>query len=209
MIFARTIGVKHIVLECAASFEPAAGDIFKTFADLARSGKPLRAGLSIRFGWSLLTLAEEPEGLRICEPRFSGDPFHELNPTLDTTIGVLVAQVQWLRLVGERGADVFFDQQILLAPNALLAPDVFALRGERTSEADSGWSISPVPAQGQDIDTSHLTASPVYRLVNSHLGLMSILTLPQGYLVRLRRGEGIEEVVEIDGPDGRGRWRAP
>jgi hypothetical protein len=204
VIFARTIGVRHLVLECAASLEPAAGDIFKTFADLARSGKPLHEGFSIRFGWSMLTLADDPEGLRICEPCFSGDPLHELNPTLDTTIAVLLSQVEWLHHVGERGEDTFFDQQILLAPEALTAPDIFALRGERTTEADSGWSVAPVPAPGQEIDTSNLTALPVYRLAGSHPGLLSILTLPQGYLVRLHGGE----VIEIDGPDDRTRWRA-
>jgi hypothetical protein len=204
MIFARTIGSQRVVLECAASLEPAAGDIFKTFADLARSGKPLHAGLAVRFGWSLLTLAEEPGGLRICEPRFSGDPLHDLNPTLDTTINVLVSQVEVLRRAGERGEDAFFDQQILLTPDALDAPEIFALRGERTSQADSGWSVAPVPAPGQEIDTSNLTALPIFRLVGSHPGLLSILTLRQGSLVRLHRGE----VVEIDGPDGRPRWRA-
>jgi len=204
MIFERVIASQRIVAECVASLAPAVGDIFKTFADLSQSGKPLHAGLSVRFGWSRLTLAEDPAGLRICEPRFSGDPLHDLNPALDTTINVLVSQVAVLRRVRERGEDVFFDQQILLAPGALTAPEIFSLRVERTSEADSGWSIAPVPAPGQGIDTSNLAAAPIYRLVGSQAGLLSILTLPQGYLVRLRRGE----VVEVDGPDGRTRWRA-
>jgi hypothetical protein len=202
VIFTRTIGAQRILAECAASLEPAVNDIFKTSANLDQSDKPLHAGFSIRFGWSLLTLAEEPGGLRICEPRFSGNPIHELNPALDITINVLVSQIEMLHRAGERGEDVFFDQQILLAPGALTAPEIFALRGERTSEADSGWSIAPVPAPGHQIDTSNLTAQPIYRLVGSHPGLLSIMTLPQGYLVRLRRGE----VVEIDDPDGRTRW---
>ena len=204
MIFTRTIGSQRILAECAAALEPAAGDIVKTFAALALTGKPLHAGFSIRFGWSRLTLAEEPDGLRICEPRFAGEPLHELNPTLDVTIDVLLSQVRMLSLAGERGEDVFFDQQILLAPGALKAEETFALRGERTSEADSGWSVAPVPAPGQGIDTRNLTALPIYRLVESHRGLLSVLTLPQGCLVRLGAGG----VVEIDGPDGRTRWRA-
>jgi hypothetical protein len=204
MIFARTIGSQRILAECAPALEPAVADIVETFADLARTGKPLHAGFSIRFGWSRLTLAEEPDGLRICEPRFSGEPLHELNPTLDITIDVLLSQLRILRLAGERGEDVFFDQQILLAPGALNAEETFALRGERTSDADSGWSVAPVPAPGQGIDTSNLTAMPIHRLVGSHRALLSVLTLPRGCLVRLRAGE----VVEIDGPDGRTRWGA-
>jgi hypothetical protein len=202
MIFTRTIGGHQLVAECAAMLEPAVSDIFKTFDSLARSGKMLHAGFSVRFGWSLLTLSEESGGLRICEPRYSGDPVHELNPTLDTTIEVLVSQIKLLRSVGARGEDVFFDQQILLAPGTLTAPEIFALRGEGTSESDSGWSVAPVPAPGEQIDTRHLTAVPVFRLVESHRGLLSVLTLPLGHLARLRGGN----VAEVDDPDGHTRW---
>jgi hypothetical protein len=204
MIFSQTIGSQKIVLECAAALEPAAGDIFKTFAGLDKSGKTLHPGFSVRFGWSMLTLADDPQGLRICEPRFSGDALHELNPTVDTTIHVLVSQIEWLRRVGERAEDVYFDQQLVFAPNALTAPQIFALRGERSSDSDSGWSLAPVPAPGRQIDTGHLSAMPIYGLVASHPGLLSILTLPQGFLVRLEAGQ----VVEIDGADGASRWRA-
>lgn len=152
----------------------------------------------------LLTLAEDPDGLRICEPKFSGDALHESNPTLDTTINAVVSQLKVLRLAGQRAEDVYFDQPILMAPDALTAKEIFALRGERTSEADSGWSIASVPAPGQGIDTSNLSALPIYRLAASHPGLLSVLTLPQGCLVRLHDGE----VAEIDGPDGNTCWRA-
>ena len=52
MIFTRTIGGHHIVAECAAMLEPAVSDIFKTFEGLARSGKMLHAGYSVRLQYT-------------------------------------------------------------------------------------------------------------------------------------------------------------
>ena len=205
MIFEQTVGVQRVILECDASLEPAATDVFRTLSNLDRSGSTPRAGLRIRFGWSLLTLAEDAAGLRVCEPLFSGDPSTELNPTLDATLRVLVSQVRWLRQLKEQGSDVFFHQQILVTQDALAAGQIFALRGEQTSEDDSGWSVAPVPAPGESIDTRHLSALPIYSLVGSHPGLLSILTLPAGYLVRLDDGQ----VAEITSPDGRIGWQLP
>jgi hypothetical protein len=60
---------------------------------------------------------------------FSGDAISQLNPTLDITLRVLVEQAHWLHRVEEQGMGVTFDQQIVLAEDALAAPEIFALRG--------------------------------------------------------------------------------
>jgi len=205
MIITRTIAGQPLLVECDSSLESAAHDVLRMFADLANSGKPMRDGLRIRFGWSLLTLRSDQAGLRVCEPLFTRDPEHALNPDLDTTLGVLVAQVEWLRRLQEQGSDVAFDQQIVVAGDALTASDIFALREEPKSDLDSGWSVAPVPADSRDIDMSALCAVPVARLVEARPGLLPILTLPAGYLVRLRQND----VIEIEAPDGRAGWQAP
>jgi hypothetical protein len=144
----------------------------------------------------------ETGGLRVCEPLFSGDPLRELNPTLDISLRMLALQVQWLHCVHERGSDVSFDEHLVLAGDALAADDIFALRGAPTAENDCGWSVAPVPAEGQNIDMSRLCALPVYRLIDGHPNLLSVLTLPEGYLVRLRK----DTVVEVTDAEGRIRW---
>jgi hypothetical protein len=204
MIFSRIIDSQQIILECDPRFEPAAGDIFDTLTSLARSGTRLHDGTRVRFGWSLLTLRSELAGLRICEPHFFGNPLGEVNSTLDVTLGVLVEQLQWLRRVGEHGADAFFDQNLVFTRDAAAADDLFALRGQAQSRADSGWSVAPVPQRGARIDTSDLSAVPVYALVDGRFGLLSILTLPVGYLVRLKQ----DEVMDITDPDGMVRWQS-
>ncbi len=206
MICSRTIKSSRIFLECDPSFEPAAGDIFDTLAGLAGSGAALEDGFRMRFGWSLLTLRSEPDGLRVCEPRFEGsDPRTELNPTLDITLRVLVDQLRWLRRVGEQGTDIFFDQNVIVTHEAAASSDLFALRGESTSPTDSGWSVAPVPQPGGMIETSRLSAVPICSLVDARFGLLSVLALPKGYLVRLQD----DKVVEITDPGGKVRWPSP
>jgi hypothetical protein len=205
MIFTQIIQSRKIIVECDAALEPAAGDVFATLAGLTRSGSALHEGFRIRFGWSLLSLRADSGGLRVCEPLFSGDPLTELNPTLDITFRVLVEQLQWLRRTEQQGEDISFEQQIVFTHDAFAATEVFALRGQAGSETDSGWSVAPVPAEGGEIDMSHLSAQPVYRLIETHPGLLSILTLPTGALVRLKH----DQVVEITGADDRVRWQSP
>jgi hypothetical protein len=204
VIVRRRIDSKLLSVECGAALEPAAKDVLDSFEDLARSGTQLRDGARLRFGFSLLTLRAEDRELRVCEPDFSGDALHSLRPTLDTTLSIIAGQVRWLGRTGERGADVFFDQQAVFAADAWSAPEIFALRTASVSEEDSGWSIAPVPAEGEEIDKSRLSAIPIYRLVEDHPGLVSIMAFPEGYLVRLRG----DEVVEISDPTGRVCWEA-
>jgi len=203
MITSRNIDAQTALVECDPSLAPAAGDVFDALAELVRSGVPLQEGLRLRFGWSMLTLRGEPAGLRVCEPDFSSDPLTQLHPTLDRTLAILATQLQWLRRVKEQGADVRFDQHVVFTHDAFRADDLFALRNEAGSEVDSGWSVAPVPEPGGQIDMSQLSAIPIYNLVDSYPELLSIFTLPTGYLVRLKR----KRVVEISDPSGVVRWQ--
>ena len=202
MILTRKIGSQSITVECAEVLQPAACDVLETLAELAKSGTLLRDGLRVQFGWSLLTLRAEADGLRVCEPRFSGDPRGEQSPTLDITLSVLAEQVRWLHRMDEKGKDVVFDQKIVHTLDGLEAEDIFALRGESTTESDSGWSVARVPRGGEGIDMSNLSGLPIYRLLGTRVGLLAILTLPEGYLVRLQGNE----VTEITDAEGRVRW---
>ena len=202
MIVRRTIDGQRVLAECAPAFEAAAADVLASFAALSGSGQPLHDGMRVRFGWSLLTLRTDPEGLRVCEPRFSRDAVGDLNRELDTTLGVLTEQVKWLRQLGMQGTDAYFDQNIVATEDALSAADIFALRGEPESEADSGWSVAPVPAAGGEIDTSALRAVPIGDLVAARPGLLPIMTLPVGFLVRLNGNR----VVEVTSPGGVVVW---
>lgn len=203
MILRRTIASLQIVIECDPYLAAAAADVFDVLAAMARSGKPPNDAMRIRFGWSLLVLRAEHGFLRVCEPRFTADdPLAATAETLDVTLSVIVRQLAWLHQLRERGVDVRFDQRVVVARNALAGDDIFALRGKPPTDIDSGWSVAPVPAEGAQVDTSDLSAIPVFRLVGESRNLLSILTLPVGYLVRLRN----DEIVEISDNEDNVRW---
>jgi hypothetical protein len=195
MITERMICGRRVLAECAPEHMRAAQDIL---AELAASGRPLEEGQRVRFGWSLLTLRAEGEGLRVWEPDFAGDSENGLSPTLDTTIAIIDSQLKWLRLLGEDGLDASFDQRVVLAKAALAAPNIFALRSEPNGEIDSGWSVAPVPRPGEQIDMSGLETTPIHRLLAARPGLLAVLALPVGYLVTLSGND----VVEVTAPDG-------
>jgi hypothetical protein len=202
LIVKRIIDREVVLVECAPEFEAAAADVLETLAGLSGSGKPLRDGLRVRFGWSLLTLRTDAEGLRVCEPSFGQDEGADLDPKLNTTLAVLTEQVKWLRRLRVDGTDAYFDQNIIMTESALSAVDIFALRGEATTEADSGWSVAPVPAAGGEVDTSALRAVSIGSLVVVRPGLLPIITLPVGFLVRLNDNR----VTEMTSPNGAVVW---
>jgi hypothetical protein len=203
MIVTRRIGGQAVLAECEAALAPAAEDVLRTLEGMARTGTPPRDGLRLQFGWSLLTLRAEAEGLRVCEPAFGDAAAEGLHPRLDTTLGVIAAQLAWLDRLGEKGRDVTYDQVLVVTRDALVAHDLFALRGEAAAKEDSGWSVAPVPRTGEPIDRSGQQVLPVHRLVTLRPGLLPVLALPVGYLVTLRG----DEVLEVDAPDGRTVWR--
>jgi hypothetical protein len=202
MIFAREISGQLLSVECTPGLQGAAEDVLITFASLTREGNVLQNDFRIRFGWSLLTLRSDRGGLRVCEPHFTGDPFKELNSTLDITLNVLADQVALLRMVGEEGVDVRFDQQIVFAGDSLTAKSIYALRTEAQSEEDSGWSVAPVPVGGTLINTGNLSVLRIYELIVRRPVLLQVMTLPVGYLATVNG----DRLVEVTGPDGEVRW---
>lgn len=204
MIYSRNVAGQVLLLECSPILHGVAEDVLDVFALLSEDGRVPRDGFRIRFGWSLLSLRRERRGLRVCEPRFAGDPLTELNSTIDITLNVLVEQVALLRAVGVEALDVAFDQQIVVAGDALKAPSVHALRTEPHSADDSGWFVAPVPPTGAQVDVGNLSVLRVHELVVRRPVLLTAMTFPVGYLVTAQ-GDRLIRVID---PDKRVLWTA-
>jgi hypothetical protein len=206
MIYQQQIDRQILIAECKDSLAPVVQEVFQCFAELAQSGHILHPGTTMQFGWSRLVLqsnAEDaPGSLRVCEPEYFSDPFTGHNLTLDITLSVLCEQVGWLRELDVPGVDIFFDSPLVAVPGALQAQHLFALREEPATARDSGWALAPVPAPGGAIDTSSLQSFRVYELLKHRPELLSILTLPVGYLVEF---DG-NRVQEISDQNHRVRW---
>jgi hypothetical protein len=198
VITEREAGARRILAECSPEHERRAASVLDVFAKLAGPGAPPRPDTQIRFGWSLLRLAEDGDALRVTEPDFAVWPEERWVPTIDVTLEVLAAQTSLLHHLDVDGEDAFFDQAVIAAPRALAEPDVFLRRTDSASAEDSGWLLGTVDdsealTRGQALE-SVLIAS----LVDRRRELLQALALPIGFIV-VMSGSSIEQVFDAAG----------
>jgi len=197
MNHARMIGGREVTLECSDRFEPAAKNVLETLETLDARGPALHDGSRIQFGWSVLTLKSDGEGLRVHEPDFDGDPLGDVRANLDTSLDVLVQQVNVLRGSGLPGEDVSFSDAVFVQGRALEAPNVFLMRQKPAADGDSGWYVGNL----DDVDNTR-GAEPeavrVYELLRRRPCLLKVLTLPPSYAVTVQ-GDTITGVMDPEG----------
>lgn len=206
MMIDRRIHGLRIRAECSPTRAPAAGHVLDVFERLAASEKSVGAGSQIRFGWSLLRLFEDGDGLRIKEPDFGRWPRQAWIDTIDVTLDVLAAQTSLLRHLGIEGEDAFFDQKIIVAQDALSQSAVFLKRGHAFSPDDSGWLLAAV-ADPEALCRGPLEAVFIANLVSRRAALLQALTLPAGFIATFAGGL-LEQVFDAGGTarlDSQGR----
>jgi len=204
MIVERGIQNYRVRAECADLYSRMAANVLDVFEGLPASGTPLAPGTQIRFGWSLLRLAQEGgDALRVTEPDFPRWPERHWSPTIDHTLKVLAEQTGLLRRLGVDGVDAFFDQAIIAAPGALAQPDIFLRRTSSVSPADSGWLLATLDDPEALTRDDGLESVLIAGLVAHRPALLQALTLPPGFIV-LFSGDALEKVF-----DGAGRVRLP
>lgn len=181
MINERRIDGTSLRIECDVAVAQAAEDVLETFARLAAAGSTLRAGLRLRFGWSVLTLQAEPDGaLRVCEPDFDTDPRRQTRPNVDITLSVISAQVSLARRLNVKPVDVYFEQMLIAAPGALDGHELSLQRSAQASTDDSGWFLAN-PQRLAPTPENELEALPVYQLLHSWPTALVVLVLPVGF----------------------------
>lgn len=193
----RMIGGREVTLECSDRFEPAAQNVLETLEKLDARGPALHDGSRVQFGWSVLTLMTDGDGLRVHEPDFDGDPLGEVRPNLDTSLDVLVQQVKVLSGSGLPGEDVSFSDAVFIQGRALEAPNVFLTRQGPASDGDSGWYVGNL----DDMDNAggaKPEAVRVYELLGRRPCLLKVLTLPPSYAVTVQ-GDTITGVMDAEG----------
>lgn len=202
----RRIHGLRIRAECSRKHAAAAGHVLDAFENLSASGVRICAGSQIRFGWSLLRLFEDGEGLRIKEPDFGRWPQQFWTETIDVTIEVLGAQTNLLRNLRLDGEDACFDQKIIAARDAISQPAVFLKRGSAASSDDSGWLLGAVD-DPEALSHGPLEAVLIANLVDRRPALLQALTLPVGFIA-IFAGPVLEQVIDAGGtarlePQGR------
>src|SRR5262249_23483535 len=147
-------------------------------------GKGLADGVTVQFGWSVLTLRQRGGELLVCEPDFGGDPFTEVREDVTCTLAVLVGQAAVINPPGVEPVEVRFDETVLLAKGCLAQRRVY-LQRSAPRPGDSGWYVGPVdgPAPGQkaeDFETLY-----VFELLSRRAALLQGLGLPPAFLAVL------------------------
>jgi len=192
----RTIGARRVALACAPSRQPLAEDLLATLARIA-DHDPLRAGMTVRFGWSVLTLRDDGDDLVVCEPDFAGDPLHDQHPGADTTLEVLAGQAALVRRVGATPVDTGFEQFVVVARGALESHTLQLLRSPPGGD-DSGWTISSPEQPGSPQDADAFDALRAFTFLARRPVVLSALALPPGYAAIID-DDAISAVFDADG----------
>jgi hypothetical protein len=198
MVIERRVGSQVVRADCAPAYVRAADHVLDEFEKLARSGTPLRPGTQIRFGWTLLRLADDGNGLLVTEPDFVSWPREAWSRTIDRSLEVLAAQVRLLRRLGVDGEDAYFDQFLIGAPGALARPGVFLRRDDSIAAEDSGWRLGSVEDPEALAREEQLERVAAAHLVGLRPALLQALTLPRGFIA-VFSGESIEQVYDAGG----------
>ena len=199
MTRARTIGAFEVVASCPEEFDPQADAILDVLAGLHQQ-KPLRDGMTVLFGWSLLTLRWQNGRLEVWEPDFAGDPLSDSRPGVGTTLSVIVAQAALLKRVRVEPVDVRFDDLIVVSETIAGADQLYLFRS-KPEDGDCGWSITDAEYPA-DENGDNMTALRVWQLLQIRPEVLQALCLPQGFAVVVAR-DRIQAVLD---PTGADRW---
>jgi hypothetical protein len=201
MIFRQRVGGENLIIECDEYLEAQVRLVFRSIESAVGQGLELRVGTRIQIGWSVLTLREDADGLRVCEPIFRKDLANELNSTLDITLGVLLSQVQILHRVAAEGMDVVYWQAVLARRDAIATAEIYLKRTVPIRKHDSGWYIGDLNAI-EDATEEETEAIEISQLLTSRPAVLQLLALPPGFIATMRD----ESILQIFDQNGVDRW---
>ena len=198
----RHIGGRRVVITFEPGQESMARGVMATLARICGERRP-QAGMSVRLGWSLVRLVEDPhDGLILCEPDFDGDPLHQARQGVSTTLAVLRMQSRLCHAVDVQPQDAGFEQFIVVAGGALMLREIQLLRTTTNGPEDSGWSLGPL---GYAVAEEDYGAMRLYELLSQRPIVLAVVALPSDFAAVIEN----ETVVAVFDPQGRQRLLVP
>ena len=186
------IGINTISVKCSDSQAQQSEWLIKLLGQLHSQGVPIDDGKVIEFGWSMLILKRQPNGiLSVEEPNFSGDPWKETRDDISCTLAVQHAQNIFSEKIQAQIQPASFQDKIIISRGCLETSRVFLERNPDSPAGDSGWYIGPYETEQ---NPEELEALYIYELLKRRPSLMPVLGLPSGFLV-VFRGDEIEAVL--------------
>jgi hypothetical protein len=173
---------------------PLVDDVLRVIARIAENDPP-RDGLSVRLGWTVLTLAADGDGFVVCEPDFANDPLAGHRPEIAASLDVLAGQSAFARACGVEPVDAGFDSLVIVAAGALTAPSIQGFREEQDDPEDSGWTLTEGGAGKASNDADDYEAIHSYRLLALRPAILPALVLPPNYGFILDAGKPLRVVA--------------
>jgi hypothetical protein len=198
MRYERQIAQFLVVAYCGEDLAIQVSSLFSVLERLHRQGPPLYPGISVRFGWSRLLLEGDNNTLTVCEPDFDGDPFSRVVPEIDRTLRVVSEQAGVCRLAGAVGADVSFDQTIVIGSGQITAPKIYLDRRQPEVADFSGWYLGSSEENAAVPNDDPLEPIYLFELLKFRPAVLKVLTLPVNYMATFS-GDDIELIFDSSG----------
>jgi len=184
--FEHIIGGQPVFAMAEPSQAALVDDVWALAGQLAQC-EPLRPGMRLRIGWTMLTAERDGDGLMLCEPDFDGDPLTQTRPRIDVSLDVMAQQAAFAHARQVEPLDTRFDQILIVGRGALARPDIQAFR-DPPDGTDSGWSVTELGTEPSE-DPDAFETLAVHRLLRLRPALLSLLILPPGYGLILEAGK--------------------
>lgn len=158
----------------------------------------MREGYRFEIGFSVFTCRYEGDGYQILAPDYSGSPFRDTTEDLTISLWVLLEQAQLLKKYGLSGSPTRFDDEVVVAENALESRIVCLQRYSDLGENTSGWCIEAV-RENEDgsiemVEAERYETMYAYQIMVKRSSLIKILAFPYDYVV-VFDGEEISEIL--------------
>ena len=186
-LFTRNVNGNNLCFYADKSLAAYAPVLFRALETIP--GEKIRDGYKLELGFTLFTCTATDNGYQIVAPDYLNAPFLHTTDDLTIALWVLLEQTKLLRTYGISGTATRFDDEIVVAKNALEHPVLSLQRFSDLGKGASGWcveaqeetpegSFGTVPAEGYE-------AIYAYQLLQKRPSLIKVLALPYEYLVIL------------------------
>ena len=153
-------------------------------------------------GFSVFTCKAKDDGFTIVAPDYLNSPF--LNTTDDLTIPlwILMEQTTLLNEYKADGVPTRFDEEIVIAENALSSSLICLQRFSDLGKGASGWCVESIEKRQDDkyriIETKKYHSCYAYELLQKRESLIKALAFPYGYLIVFDTDNIVEILDEND-----------
>lgn len=162
----------------------------------------IKDGYKFEMGFSVFICAATDTGFKIVVPDYLSSPFSNTAEDLTVALWILLEQTEMLKGYGIEGVPTRFDDEIVVAKNALESPAISLQRYSDLGKEASGWCIEALKEKAdgtyQMVQAEGYESIYAYQLLQKRSSLLKVLVLPYEYVVVVMGDEIVEILNEND-----------